>query len=162
MTENKGLIPGYETTFVTRTELPDEGLSALKDRLNQIFSSFNGEVILSEDWGKRKLAYPVKKETRGQYTYIVYTGKEGVVSEVERNLRIHEHTLRFLTVSLGKEFDPSVFKKQRADAQAAAKRREEEREARREERGYDRRGMDDDRRPDLEDVDLSSGVRDSE
>ena len=150
-------LPGYETIFITRSELTDEALRTLQDRIGQIITSFNGETVLSEDWGKRKLAYPIQKEGRGHYTFVVYSGKPGVVHEIERNLRLHDHVLRFLTVNLESEFDATAYKKQRADIQAAAKRREEEREARREERA-ERRGYDDRRHDadDAEDVSMSS------
>src|SRR6478736_9403722 len=128
------LLPGYETTIITRSELSDEALKALQERLNGAVAAYKGQVILMEDWGKRKLAYPIQKESRGQYTYLVYTGTGEVVHEIERNLRLHDHVLRFLTVNLEKEFDAEVFTKRRGEIQAAAKRREEEREARREER----------------------------
>jgi len=134
---------GYETTFITRPELSDEALKTLANKLSEVVSQFQGEVELTEDWGRRKLAYSIEKETRGHYTYLVYTGKGDVVHEIERNLRLHDHVLRFLSVNLGKDFNASTFKKQRADVQAAAKRREEEREARREERAAERRGGDD-------------------
>ena len=138
---HSGLLPGYETTFITQCEMTDDALKALKDRLTAVVSQYNGELVLSEDWGKRKLAYPISKEVRGHYTYFVYTGKGDVVHEMERNLRLNDQVLRFLSVTLGKEFNAEGFKKSRADQQAAAKKREEEREARREERaGYsDRR-----------------------
>ena len=131
-------ISGYETTFITRSELSDDALKALHERLSQVVSSFSGEVVLTEDWGKNKLAYPIKKESRGHYSYFVYTGKGDVVHEIERNLRLQDHVLRFLTVNLDTEFDPAAFKKQRSEIHAAAKRREEEREARREERMAER------------------------
>ena len=138
---HSGAVSGYETTFITRSEMSDEALQSLKDRLASVLGQFSGELVLSEDWGKRKLAYPISKEVRGHYTYMVYTGKGDVVHEVERNLRLNDQVLRFLSVNLEKEFNSDGFKKSRADQQAAAKRREEEREARREERaGYsDRR-----------------------
>ncbi len=132
--QNQGLIPGYETTFITRAELSDEGLKALQERLNGVVAQYGGELVMSEDWGKRKLAYPIAKETRGHYTYFVYTGKGDIVHEIERNLRLNDQVLRFLSVNLSKEFEIESFKKARADQQAAAKKREEEREARREER----------------------------
>ncbi len=138
-----GILPGYETTFITRAEMSDDALKALQERVNGIIASYKGSVVLSEDWGKRKLAYPIHKETRGHYTYVVYTATGDVVHEIERNLRIHEHVLRFLTVNLETEFDGEVFSKRRAEIHAAAKRREEEREARREERMAERRGYDD-------------------
>jgi small subunit ribosomal protein S6 len=138
---HSGILPGYETTFITKSEMSDDALKALKDRLTAVVAQFNGELVINEDWGKRKLAYPISKETRGQYTYFVYTGKGDVVHEMERNLRLNDQVLRFLSVNLEKEFSAEAFKKSRADQQAAAKKREEEREARREERaGYsDRR-----------------------
>jgi small subunit ribosomal protein S6 len=138
-TTHSGPLPGYETTFITRAELSDEGLKTLNERLAGVITSFKGEIVLTEDWGKRKLAYPITKETRGHYTYIVYSGTPGVVAEFERNLRLHEHVLRFLSVNLADEFDAEKFRKYRADLHAATKRREEEREARREEREAQRR-----------------------
>jgi small subunit ribosomal protein S6 len=157
-----GKLPGYETTLITRSELSDEALKTLQERLAQVIASFQGEVVLTEDWGKRKMAYPIQKESRGHYTYLVYTGTGDVVHEMERNLRLHDHVLRFLTVNLEKEFDGAQFQKQRAQIHAAAELREKEREARREERNAERRGYDD-RRHEMEDVeDLTANVVEAE
>ncbi len=105
-------LPGYETVFITRVDLTDEGLKTLKDRIIAIIGNYKGELVYQEDWGKRKLAYPIHKETRGHYTYLVYTGTGDVVAEIERNLRLHDHVVRFLTVNLAKEFDQEVFHKE--------------------------------------------------
>lgn len=142
MAKTTASLPGYETTFITRAEMSDEALKALNDRLTNVIANYKGEVVLTEDWGRRKLAYTIQKESRGHYTYLVYTGTGDIVHEIERNLRLHDHVLRFLTVNLEKEFDVENFRKRRAEIQAAAKRREEEREARREERMAERRGYD--------------------
>jgi small subunit ribosomal protein S6 len=127
-------VSGYETTYIVRSDLSEEALKTLQAKLESIVKDFKGEVVLSEDWGRRKLAYPISKEAKGHYLYFVYSGKGDVVHEVERNLRLHDRVLRFLSVTLGDEFDPAEFTKTRTAAQEAAKRREEEREARREER----------------------------
>jgi len=134
-----GRIPGYETTMITRAELSDEALKALQDKIKGIVESFGGAWVHEENWGKQKLAYPIEKEARGHYSFFVYTGKAGVVHEIERNLRIHEHVLRFLSVNLDKEFEVETYAKFRADQLAAQKRREDERQARREERASERR-----------------------
>jgi small subunit ribosomal protein S6 len=139
MTESAKLA-GYETTFITRSELSDDGLKAIQDKIKGIIGNYGGEIILTEDWGKRRLAYPIQKEARGHYTYLVYTGRNDLVHEIERNLRIQDHILRFLSVNLETEFDADKFKAQRAAHHEAAKRREAEREARREERAAERRG----------------------
>src|SRR6185437_13232973 len=93
-------LSGYETTFITRGEMTDEALKTLQERVGAISTQFEGDVVLTEDWGKRRLAYPITKETRGHYSYIVYTGRGDVVHEVERNLRLNDQVLRFLTVNL--------------------------------------------------------------
>jgi small subunit ribosomal protein S6 len=106
------LLPGYETTIITRVDQTDDALKTFKDRLFNIIKDFNGEVVYQEDWGKRKFAFPILKEIRGQYTHIVYTGESGVVAELERNLRLNESTLRFMTVNLSKEFNKEVYMKE--------------------------------------------------
>ena len=136
-----GLLPGYETTFITRSDATDETMKTFQERLNGIVTEFGGTVVLNEDWGKRKLAYTIEKESRGHYTYVVYTGKPGVVAEIERNLRLSENILRFLSVNLDEEFKEENFRKRRAEIQVAAQKREAEREARREERMAERRAQ---------------------
>ncbi len=118
MSKIKGKQPGYETVFITRVDLTDDALKALKDKVMGIISAYKGEVIYQEDWGKRKLAYPINKETRGHYTYIVYTADGDVVAEIERNLRLHDHVVRFLTVNLSKEFDRDAYSKEFANGTA--------------------------------------------
>jgi len=105
-------LPGYETTIITRVDMSDESLKTLKDRLFAIIKDFGGELVYQEDWGKRKFSYPMQKEVRGQYTHIVFTGSTGVVAELERNLRLNESTLRFMTVVLAKEFSKEEYLKQ--------------------------------------------------
>ncbi len=133
---------GYETTYITRPEMTDDALKALQERLTGVITSFKGETVLTEDWGRKKLAYPIQKESRGHYTYLVYSGTGEIVHEIERNLRLNDQVLRFLTVNLKTEFDAEEFRKQRAAVHEATKRREEEREARREERMAERGGGD--------------------
>ncbi len=136
-------LPGYETTYITRSDLSDDGLKTLNERVKAIIANYGGEIVMNEDWGKKKMAYPIEKESRGHYTYVVYTGKGEVVHEIERNLRIHDNIMRFLTVNLEKEFDAGKFTKRREEMKEAAKKRDAEREARREERFAERRGGDD-------------------
>lgn len=104
-------LAGYETTIITRGEMTDEAVDKLLDKIITTIKNFGGELTHKEDWGKRKLAFTISKETRGRYSYLVYTGKNDLVHEIERNLRIHENVLRFLTVKLADEFDGSEFMK---------------------------------------------------
>jgi small subunit ribosomal protein S6 len=125
MSSPEKLIAGYETTFITRAEMTDDGLKTLRERLVSLIGTFDGELVEHEDWGKRRLAYPINKETRGHYTHLVYTGKAGVVSEVERTLRIQDHVMRYLTVQIESEFEKEEWQKQRALAKGRKEQAEE-------------------------------------
>lgn len=115
--------PGYETTFITRTEMPDAALAKLRDKISDIIKSFDGEIVMNEEWGKRKLAYAIRKETRGTYTFFAYSGKPGVVAEIERNLRIEDNMLRFLSIQLDDEFSADKYTKPDLQALGAPPRR---------------------------------------
>jgi small subunit ribosomal protein S6 len=127
-------LPGYETTFITKTEISDEMLKTLCEKIVGIIKDFKGEVIAQEDWGKKKLAYSIEKESRGHYTHLVYTGEGAVVAEIERNLRLNENVVRFLTIRVAAEFNEENYKKHKEAMVQATKKRDEEREARREAR----------------------------
>lgn len=136
-------LAGYETTFITRGEMAEDALKALQEKLNGVVAQYKGELILSEDWGTKRMAYKIQKESRGRYSHFVYTGAGNVVAEIERNLRMNDQVLRFLSVNVAEEFDQEAFTKRREEVKAQAKKREEEREARREEREASRRKFDD-------------------
>ncbi len=100
----------YETTLVFSSGITDETYKATLAKLKSIIQTHDGEVLAVEDWGKRKLAYPIHKETRGQYFYLVYTGNQFLVTELERILCIHEHMLRYLTVKISGDFNTQDYK----------------------------------------------------
>lgn len=102
---------GYETTYILRPDVNEDGQRNFLERLKGIIQAHQGQVVAVEDWGKRRLAYPLKKETRGVYTYILYSGNNSLVAELERNLRINEQVLRFLSVKVADQFDPATFKR---------------------------------------------------
>jgi small subunit ribosomal protein S6 len=102
---------GYETTYILRPDVTEENQKSFLEKIKGIIQAHQGQVIAVEDWGRRRLAYAIKKETRGYYTHIVYTGNNSLVAEIERNLRINEQALRFLTVKLANDFDPAKFKR---------------------------------------------------
>ncbi|MBI3543420.1 MAG: 30S ribosomal protein S6 [Deltaproteobacteria bacterium] len=102
---------GYETTYILRADVSDEVQKTFLEKLKGIITTAGGQVIAVEDWGRRRLAYPIQKENRGYYTYLLYTGNNALVAELERNLRINEQALRFLSVKLEDDFDPATFKR---------------------------------------------------
>jgi len=106
----------YETFFIVDPDLPDETNSALDNKVQSIIASNGGEVLTFVPWGKRKLAYAIRKRTRGLYVLMEYAGGSQLVAELERNLRIDDRILKFITVMLEERFDPERERERRAQA----------------------------------------------
>ncbi|MGE5248419.1 MAG: 30S ribosomal protein S6 [Verrucomicrobiota bacterium] len=87
----------YETAILFDPELPDDARKEFLGKLGGVVGSFQGEVLKTDDWGNRKLAYPIRKRSNAFYTFLLYTGGRGVVEEVERNIKIFDGVLRYLT-----------------------------------------------------------------
>ena len=88
----------YETIFITYPDLPEEDINGLVERYSAIVKDRQGIVIKVEKWGKRKLAYEIEKQARGFYLLIDFAGGAAIVTELERNLRIGDKILKFMTV----------------------------------------------------------------
>ncbi len=126
----------YETTYVIRPDLTDDLMNKLTAKYKALVTDNSGQLLVDEDWGKRKLSYPIKKHVRGHYIYLNYVGPAKIVAEVERILKNEEDLLRFLTVVMSKDVDfesrkvlASERQRQRQD-RMAAQRAEEEAERR--------------------------------
>ncbi len=87
----------YETAILFDPELPEDARKEFLGKLGGVVDSFQGEVLKTDDWGNRKLAYPIGKRSNAFYTFLLYTGGRGVVEEVERNIKIFDGVLRHLT-----------------------------------------------------------------
>ncbi len=117
----------YETIFIMR---PDLGESAQKEtvkRFEGLVASGGGELIETEEWGFRELAYRIKGEQRGFYIRLDYGGAGATMNEIERNLKLSDNVLRFLSVLVQEDVDPEAARgeletKRRkvAEARAAA------------------------------------------
>ncbi len=96
----------YETTYVARPDLTDEQMTRITTKIEQVVANGSGTLLVTEDWGKRKLAYLIGKHLRGHYIYVNYCGPSPIVLEIERNLRLEDQLLRFLTVKLEDDVVP--------------------------------------------------------
>ena len=85
----------YEVVFVLAPNADNTEAERINAKVNEVVSSFGGKLLKLDNWGRRKLAYPIKRNSRGIFVYAKYIGKPGVVAEVERNLRIADSVLRY-------------------------------------------------------------------
>lgn len=95
----------YETIFISHPDLSEEDLENLTQRTTDIIRQNQGEVIQIQQWGKKKLAYKVNKQSRGHYTYLDYASLPQVVLELERILRLDDKVMKYLTVKLADKVD---------------------------------------------------------
>ncbi len=114
----QGLI-GYEATFIFSPDVTEELEKNFVEKLKGIIGNHNGTLVLSESWGRKRLAYPIQKETRGLYQHMVFGGDNKLVAELERNMRINEKVMRFLTVKLSDDFNAAEYKRRPAYGQTA-------------------------------------------
>ena len=95
----------YETLFIVDPELSDDGLKEVAEKFKDIILADKGHIIKYDEWGKRKLAYPVRKREYGFYILLDYCGPSDIVNELERNMRIDERVLKYITVKLSDSLD---------------------------------------------------------
>jgi len=118
----------YETIVIIDPDLSDEGRAPVLDRVTQLIPQFDGTLILVDEWGAKNLAYDIKKKSRGHYVRVDYCGNGALVSEIERNFRIDDRVLKFMTVLLDKDVDPEKIKAD-MDAEETAKKAQSEQAA---------------------------------
>ena len=93
----------YETIFVIKSDLTDDEATKIIERVREAIPRSEGEVVALENWGRRKLAYEVRKEKKGTYAIVHYKGGGITVGTVERFLRLEEAVLKYITVKIGKD-----------------------------------------------------------
>lgn len=107
----------YETVYILRPNLSDASASAIHAKVDSVIEKFSGSVKARDDWGMRELAYPIDKESMGKYNVVAYSGKSGVVEEIERHFKISNDVIRFLTVATEADYDYAKAKKNIAAAE---------------------------------------------
>lgn len=95
----------YEVFFIVDPDLNDEETKNIETKLTDVVAREGGQVFTYTSWGKRKLAYPVKKRDRGHYFLMEVAVGPDVPAELERNMRIDERILKFITVKLDDKHD---------------------------------------------------------
>ena len=101
----------YETLFVIKPTLTEEEITAEIAKIKDVLTKEGAELLATNDMGMRKLAYQVEKNDRGYYTVLFYKGEGTVINELERNLKISEEVLKFLTVKYSKNKELAQFDK---------------------------------------------------
>ncbi len=103
-------MPYYESVFVARQDIPATQVEALTTLFTDIVTTAGGSVKKTEQWGLRTLAYRIRKNKKGHYVLFNLDAPPAAINEMERNMRLNEDILRFMTVKVDElEEGPSVM-----------------------------------------------------
>ncbi|HEY6838142.1 MAG TPA: 30S ribosomal protein S6 [Geobacteraceae bacterium] len=95
----------YETIIIVQPDLADEETKALSAKVQDVIDKMKGDFKRLEDWGTRKLAYPINKMSRGRYYYLRFDGDAALIAELERRLRLDDKVIRYQSVKLESEVE---------------------------------------------------------
>lgn len=120
----------YETIFILRSDLGEAQVKDSIKRFEGLVATGGGEMLETDEWGFRELAYRIHNERRGYYVRLDYAATGPVMNEVERNLKLSDSVLRYLSVLLDSEVDTATVRAEiearlhrAAEAKAAAEAR---------------------------------------
>ncbi len=127
-------MPLYESVFIARQDISAGQVDTLADEMEKLISDNGGSVARREYWGLRNLAYRMKKNRKGHYIMFNLDAPSEAVQEMERNLRLHEDVLRYITIRLEElRADASPMMHGKGDRDRADRRGRDDEEGRKEE-----------------------------
>ena len=106
-------LRAYDVLLIVDPRLTEEDVAQLSTRLQEGFAALGGEVVTIENWGKRRLSFELLKQREGQYLLFQVKATPATVREYERQLRLNESVLRFMTTR-------ALERRRKADAPALA------------------------------------------
>jgi small subunit ribosomal protein S6 len=161
----KRMLREYELVYIMNPQVDADDAEKISTRLQEVVTRLGGKITKVDQWGRRKLAYPINKATRGVFVCVRMIGFGDLVAEIERNLRNADAVVRFQTVKLDTvvealdkvTVDPEQVKFTRIEAPSPdeVEPTVEERlglNVKPRERNNDDYGMDDDDIPNLDEV----------
>ena len=106
----------YELGFILNPEVSEEQTSAILERIEKIVKNYDGQVVKVNQWGRRRLAYPIEHHRDGNYVFIDMILTPETVLELDRTLKVSEEVMRHLV----KRRDPKAVQKEREEREARA------------------------------------------
>jgi small subunit ribosomal protein S6 len=108
--EEKTNMRYYETLYIINPELADEDYGDVVAKFNGLIEKNNGVMIKVDEWGKKNLAYEVKKFDKGCYVLLQYCGEPHIITELKREFKLDERVIKYQTIKLSDTADPEALK----------------------------------------------------
>ena len=119
----------YETIFILDPDLSEDDRNALFERLKDLILQSDGLPVEVDEWGARKLAYEIKKKPRGYYVRFDYCGTGALVGELERQARIDDRFMKYMTIQLEDDADVEAIREELAKQQEELEAKAQEEKA---------------------------------
>ena len=100
----------YETLYIVNPNLPDEDYKEVVAKFSGLVEKNEGVVTKVDEWGKKSLAYTVKKHDKGYYVLLRYCGEPGITDQLKRDLKLDDRVLKYQTIKLSDHVDPEAIK----------------------------------------------------
>jgi len=97
------MLKQYETVFIATPVLSEEQMKEAVEKYRDFIVADGGEIVWEEDWGLKKLAYPIQKKTTGFYHLFEFKADSSFVAKLETQYRRDERIIRFLTFAMDKD-----------------------------------------------------------
>ncbi len=105
----------YEVMYIASPETSDDTIVKLNDAIVKLVEKEGGNVVRTDDWGRRKLAYPIKKKTEGYYVLFEIEGSGQEIAELERRMRVNDMIMRYITVRVDEDRKAAEKKQAKRD-----------------------------------------------
>mgnify|MGYP002641006600 FL=1 len=116
----------YETVFIANPDLQDQTRIDLFEKVRNIIAKEGGILTKFDEWGNKKLAYEIKKKLRGHYVCVTYGGSGNLIKELERNFRLSDDVLKFMTILLSDDVTAEQLEKEVQEALDQSKQADKE------------------------------------
>ncbi len=118
------MLNQYETVFITTPVLSEDQMKETVKKFSQFLRERGGEVLHEENWGLRKLAYPIQKKSTGFYHLIEFKGEGDLVDKLEIEYKRDERVIRFLTVKMDKYAIEFAVRRRKKQSETQQKKEE--------------------------------------
>ena len=110
----------YETIYIVKQDVSADALKAVEEKYESLLKLNKATIDYKENWGFRNLAYKIDNNKKGYYYLIVFNSKPNAVAEMERNFKIDENIIRFLTTKIDKvPLEPTPIMKAKIEKENA-------------------------------------------
>ena len=92
------MLNKYESIYIVNPNVEADGIKSLVEKFNALIESEGGKVLETNEWGMKKLAYPIKKFSQGYYVLVNFEAKAEFIDELERVYKITDNVIKFITI----------------------------------------------------------------